>query len=341
MPDETFRLLLDTKAELDTATPISDLPPGTLREAKDLASDAIGPRRGNQSFTRAWESPGTPSLYDRITLGGTGTYARARSFEEQFRDLGTKFTVDLWFRLDETAYSGVETIIGLYRWSTGSGSISVWVRGAGHANPGRIAAEIVTTPTRSTFDTAVPIAGSTAITTGVDQDDKQHVRIVRDGGTATLYLNGVSDGTAGSLVSTSGIMGTVGSAANMQIGSSVLSPTTEATFKGVIYGAVLRDGAYSSQPIEAVMPCAPWARNVHHYHLGRSIAFGGADHYFDAGRFGAHAAFVGSGYTLNAANDNAAPAPAPVQGMRTWTTRTNRTATSVMVGGGLSTAIIS
>ena len=337
-----FNLNLDTRADLDTVSPVAGVAPGVLVDAQDLAPDYWGPRKGNASFTRSWETAtGTSSLYDEITLAGTGTYARARSFEEQFRDLGTKFTLDLWFRLSETAYSGAENIIGLYRWSAGSGEIAVWIRGAGHASVGKMAASIITTPTRSSADSTVTLSGATAIPLGTDQDDKVHVRLVRDGATATLYLNGVSDATSSSLVAGSQIFSTVGSAANVSLGSSVLSPTTEATFKGIIYGAVLRDGAFTSEPIEAVMPCAPWARNVHHHYLGRPVSFGGAVHYFDAGRFAAHAAMTDVGYSTSSAYDLAVPAPAPVQGMRTWTTRTNRTATSVAVGGGVYTGIIS
>lgn len=348
---ERVPLVLNVRGDLDTSGPISDRAPGSLTRARDLHSQKWGPRAGSQSFTRVWESPGTASLYDTITLLGTANAAHgfARSYEDSFGDLGTTFTLDLWFRLTSIGYASAVNRIGVYDirpgGAGGAGSgIEVVVFGGAHSDHERIEVKITTSPTRSTAASTVTITGSTRLSFGSTQSVKYHVRVVRNGANAYLYLNGVLDGSTSSLSATEPINRTIGDMTDVNVG---LSRNGDVSFNGVIYGAWLRDGAFATAPIEAVMPCAPWARNVHHAYLGRDISYGGVTHYFDAARFAAHAIIVAGGgslgvdWTVTASNDNSAPAPAPVQGLRTWTTRTNRTASSAVVGGQLSTAIVS
>lgn len=332
-------LVLAVRGDLDTSAPITDRPLGGLQRALDLHPRRWGPKDGCQSFARVWSGPGTASLYDEFDLNtGASTFGTGLSYEDQFRDLGTKFTLDLWFRLTTTAYAAGKDKIGLYKFVVNaSGVIEVAIAGPAHATPGRILVYIVTNPTRTTADTPVSFVGSTAITVGSTQADKHHVRLVRDGANAYLYLNGVIDATETTLVATSQIFSTLGTtAAVVGLGNLYIGTDPNVTLNGQIFGAWLRDGAFTSAPIEAVMPCAPHAKNVHHAYLGRDCSTSGTPHFFDAGRFAAHARVSGIGYAPNPANDDTAPAPARVQGVTSWNTRSNRTATAVVCGGLLS-----
>lgn len=331
---------LPVRGQLDTANPVTDRPPGTLVRARDLHARYWGPRAGPKAFTRVWEGPGTASLYDAITVTGATTDAIGRSYEDQFRNLGLQFTLDLWLQYPSAAYSAGSDRVGVCEFviGTSGGSLAVNLFGESHSDHERIEVITATTDGGVTPDAAVTVTATTRLSIGSGQTDKAHVRFVRNGASGTLLLNGVSVGSTSALHATHGIGAAAGNAGAMYLHSSGSGNTT---FRGRILAAALRDGAFSSAPVEASLPCAPRARNVHFYYLGRSYALGGADHYFDAGPFGAHARIIGSNYTLAASNDNAFPAPSPIQGMRSFTTRTGRSATAVVSGGVLSHALVS
>ena len=344
MPDARHNLFIPVRGDLDTADNVGDRPIGTLVEAKDVSSRFWGPRPGSQAFTRVWEGPGTASLYDAIWLGG-GSHGYHRSYENQFRDLGLKFTIDVWFRLDEIAYASAVDEIGLYDFNVGArGDVSIGIHGGTQGgNATKIRVSIVTTPSRTTAASADVFTSTNTISYGTAQKNKHHIRLVRDGTTATLYVDGVQEGQTTSLANDP-INAQQGDAAIVRTGRAFNS---DVDIKGAVFASILRDGAYTSDPIEAVLPCAPWASNVHHYILGRSIDLGGGEyHYFDAGRFAAHGRVLDAGggegvdYTVTSSNDDTAPAPAVVQGISSWTTRTNRTATSVLAGGVLTTSTV-
>lgn len=352
-----FKLPLNCRGDLDTAMPVSDRAPGTLVSAVDTHYRYWGPKRGSGAFTQAQEGPGTAALYDQIVTtgvyGGThgGDWAQSGNSDDQFRDLGTQFTLDIWFRLEDAAFSAVGVDgIGLYSFTNGGGGIALWVYGSTDPNHERIHFSGAVSVSRGSSDVGVDYISTARVSIGTGQTNKQHVRVVRDGISFYLYINGVLDGST-VVSNTSGsiqkrlVIGSYGSSATVQIGAAqqiTAFPSFPATFAvGTIYGAVLRDGAFRTLPIEARMPSGPWSRGVHHYYLGHNYALGGNDHYFDAGRFGVHARIPGTKHTVTSSNDNAAPAPCSVQGMRTWTSRTNRTATSVMTGGVLATSIVS
>lgn len=343
MSDRPFSLPLNCRADLDTAMPATDRPPGTLLEAKDCHYRYVGPKKGCQAFTCIGEGPGTSSFYNGITLNGVGSAsATAVSYEDAFRDLGTTFTLDLWFRLEDLAYASAVNRIGLYEFAPNAGAIDVNIFGGAHTDHERIEVSITTSPTRTTSATPVTFKSTTRLTAGTAQTDKRHLRVVRNGANGYLYLDGVLDGTGTTSISaTNPINGAYGSSATVVLGSSSIS---NITFKGGIYGALLRDGVYTTYPIEATMPLLSWSRGTHHHHLNHAYTLGSDDHYFDAGRFGVHARLhgtSGASYTVAGGADNTAPAPSPVQGLRTWTTRTNRTATSCLCGGLMSTAGVS
>lgn len=338
-------MVLPVRGALDTAMPVTDRPLGTLVRAIDVSNKWWGPKTGSRAFTRVWEAPGTYAFYDYVTLSGSDTGASAFAREVDFRHLGTKFTVDVIFRLSETAYASGKDVIGLYKFETGpspgAGVVAIYLRGPNHADAGKLRVEITTTPSEGTADTLVGFTGATAIDVGSSPENVYHARLVRDGKTATLYLNGASDGSTSSLSAVNGVLGSSGAFVKLGRLNATLG-SDEVTFKGRIYLAALRDGAFDALPIECAVPEYPMAPCFHHCYLGRSIAMGGAIvHFFDASRFGAHARLDGSSYTVTSAVDNAAPAPAVVQGLRTWTSRGGRTVTAVMCGGALSHAVIS
>lgn len=335
---EIVPLKLDVREDLDTANPITDRRPGVLVSAKDLHPRVWGPREGPKAFTRIWEGPGTAALYDQITWsGGASDGAYAQSSEDGFAKLGTKFTLDLWFRLEDIAYASAEDVIGLYTFHVASGAfVEVAVRGGNHADHEKVVAFIATSATPTTADATVTLTGATRIATGTAHTDKHHVRLVRDGINATLLLDGVSDGTTATLSATHGIAGRPGDIAYYQIG--LISSVAGARFKGKTPAAILRDGAFTSAPIQTSMPVGCMTRGVHHYTLGRRYNLGGAvDHLLDIGPFALHPRVAGSP-TYSSANDDTHPAPSSVQGIRSWTTRSGRTATAVMAGGVLSFA---
>jgi hypothetical protein len=337
-------LPLDVRGLLDTSYPVSDRPPGTLVEALDLSARHWGPRRGHLAFTRTWEGPGTAALAGLVTFLGTNNCrALARSHEDQFRDLGTRFTVDLWARLDDAAHLTGETEAGLWSFSAaGNGYVSVGVHGSlAGASAGKLRVEVVTTPTRSTSSAPVVLTGATVLSAGTAQTDRHHVRVVRDGARLAVWLDGALDGETTTLAPTEPVQAAYGAFAQVTVGTS-FSPTV--SWLGPVFAAWLRDGVHETSPVEALVPCSTWARHVRHAVLGRSLALGSEVHLWDLSRFAAHPRLVfnsGADFSVAAGQETAPPAPALVQGLRTWTTRRNRTATSVMVGGVLATSTVS
>ena len=340
MPETRLPIPLNVRGDLDTANPVTDRAPGSLIAAADVHPRTWGPREGSKKFTGIWEGPGTASLYDGVTFTGAASQlAEGRSFEEQFGDLGTKFTLDLWFRLEATAYAAGIAKIAVFEFleNTSASRISVSIWGPSETDHEKLYVAVKTSASRTTSDTLVAITGGTRLSVGTAQTDKQHVRLVRDGATMTLFLNGQSDGVSTSLSATHGILRPVGDKAFWFAG---FTQDAGATFKGRWYGAVLRDGAFNANPVEATMPSDPFAKNVHLYALGRNYALGGDAHLMDLSRFGAHGRVNGSP-TFASSNDDTFPAPARIQGLRSWTDRNNRTVSTVAAGGQLSSVIVS
>lgn len=345
---ERVAVQLPINGELDTANPVTDRPPGTLVEARDVSPRWWGPREGSLAFTRIGEGPGTAMLYNYFDFTQSalpnGSYLKSNFNEDAHRDLGTAFTLDLTFRVTNLTYASSKDCIGLYHFNSDGGDVSLWIgsSAAPDSEAGKIRCAIRTSSARGTPDTAVTFVSSSAISTGTTQEENQHVRVVRNGATATMYLNGVSVGSTSSLVATQGIYGDYGTAAAISFGFTNYvtgSYSTEYPLKGRLYAAVMRDGAYSTAPIEFLPPTSCRARNVHHYFLGRQFSNGTNDHGIDLSRYGAHPriAVIGSGggYSIVAANSSAPPAFGMTQGIGTWTTKRGKTVAAVMVGGQL------
>lgn len=332
------------RGELDTRNPITDRAPGTLVTARDLHPSHWGPRRGSLAFTRAWESPGTALLYDGIQFtqsAATSTFTGL--FEKSAKELGTKFTVDIWFRLEDTGYAAGKNSIGLWEHSisgSASSGIGISIFGPAHASSGKVRVEVVTAPTTTTADTPVVLTSASSVPVGTAQTDIVHLRVVRDGSGLYLYLNGTLDASTTSLVATSPIRQREEDHGTFRVARESYGPATAIEFKGRIYALVLRDGAFRTAPIEAVPPENPYARNVHYYILGRNYDLNtSSDHLFDAGRFGLHPRLSAAGFAVTASNSNSAPANCRVQGFSSWTTRSGRQGTVVVAGGMISFSV--
>jgi hypothetical protein len=328
------------RGEIDTRNPITDRAPGTLVTARDLHPSHWGPRRGSLSFTRAWESPGTALLYDIVNFTqATTTYALGGAADEHYRDMGTKFTVDVWFRLEDTGYAAGQTNISVFTFYAGGNvggnpGVFVSVTGPAHASPNKVTVGVRTAPDRSTIDSLVTLTSSTSVLVGTAQKDISHVRVVRDGANAYLYLNGVLEASSAGVVASSGVLGGLDGRGSV----GVCFGAGGVGLKGTFYLGVVRDGSFRTQPIESVPPTNPLARNVHAYVVGSQLATGGAAHLTDLSRFAVHPKVVGSALTFSGANSNSAPANARVQGFRSWTTRGGKVASAALVGGVLTVA---
>lgn len=348
---DSVPISLNVREALDTSNPISDRAPGTLVEAKDLNSRFWGPKDGSLSLTRAWEGPSSALYRTYINLLGDDAVTEsgflAYSYEDQFRDLGTSWTVDLIFRADSISHASASTQVELLRFGNGAigpaalTAIQIYIHGSAQASAGKIGVYIQTTSSRDVSSTAVEFTGNTALTFGSGQQYVHHVRLVRDGATATLYLNGVSDGSTSSIVATEPHESAIGSERRVRLWMGRLTHATFGPFKGHGMLAMLRDGAYATAPIEAVIPADPRARNVHFCYLNKKIFDGTTTYVMDLSRYGAHARVDGTGWAAVTGPLTGPPACAPVQGMATFTSRRGRTISMVMAGGVLSRKYVS
>lgn len=336
-----FALPID--GELDTNNPITDRPPGTLVVARDCESHFFGPRKGSLAPTRTWEEPGTAIFYDSVTMTSDDTYWHVGGYEDQQRDLGTQLTMDIWFRITDFAYNS-GTIL-LYSFLNTGGQVMIGIDSA--ANTRRLYTGFISSSARGTPNTTFTMVGTTLVTAGSTQAHRHHVRCIRDGSQWSVYLDGLADAatsSSGTIVATERIEGVINGAFGLGIGgqnTGTILPGTEAKLKGIVYAALLRDGAYTQAPIEATLPHNSRGRGVHHYFINRKWDNGTTNyHGTDLSRYGCHPRIVGTNYTASGAQDNNPPASGVVQGLTTWSTRKGRTATAVMVGGLLTRKFI-
>lgn len=317
-------IILDTQEELNTADPQTNRPSGTLVAAPDVHHHYWGPRVGTKAYTHALESSGSAMGYDYITM--TGGSATASSYNPQWRDWGTKWTLDLFFKLREYAYAGT-TPIGIFEYQINSVSCLRIRILTTVADQGKI--EVLVTPTG--------VVGGTITTTAIDplagSVPHVHLTVVRDGESITVYDQGVSIGT-GSTSTTRGFTGT-----GTQTGDLTLAfnPTgTNIYFDGNIYAAVWRVGVFNTLPFENYPPSDCRDMSIRSYLLGADLSYGANAHsYWDLGPYQHHALLSGTSgvqFTTTAGPDNRNYF-APVQGFGTATTRDGKVMTTVIVGG--------
>src|SRR5678815_5991474 len=101
--------------------------------------------------------------------------------------------------------------MGLYDLYIGSGfAISISIRGPNHADHERVHVELITS-SGGVADPIVVFTGETRLSIGSAQANKHHIRLVRSGTSARLYINGVYDTSEvapPALVATHGMPGT-------------------------------------------------------------------------------------------------------------------------------------
>lgn len=243
---------LSVRGALDTENPISDRDPGTLVTALDLGHKWWGPRHGGKSFGHPHNltAADLPRPGTLVGFGGAGSYVVGPFVSPDQRDLGTQWSLDLVFRADSVNHDTFDEAL-IFQWvlkttATTIKAITVGIRGTSAGGDERkIRATITPTSAADTAATTKTLDGTTQLTVGTDQEDRHHVRLVRDGATATLFVNGVSEATA------SGMSRSNGHEGSSTVGQWVLGDATNPYFKGRIYYVRLRDGVFDTYPLRA------------------------------------------------------------------------------------------
>lgn len=167
---ERVPLDIPVSAGLDLANPISGLRVGKLIRAKNKAAGVWGPRHGNTHIDKAARTRGA------VAFNGTTTYLTAYYNPRQM-DLGKKFTIDLLIKLGA---------VGAQRHVAGQDAAAVPAWDCTVESTGAIAAYF-----KDNGDNNVQLT----TTTTYSEDDVLSVRLVRNGATVYLYVDGVIEAT--------------------------------------------------------------------------------------------------------------------------------------------------
>lgn len=320
---------LDTRARLDSANPPTDRPPGTLVTALDVGSRWWGPRLGGKSFSNPHNMPSgdEPRGQSVTTFDGAGAYVTGAFQSPEQRDLGTRWTLDIVFSADSVNHATFDEAI-IFKWTTKTSAtaidaITVGIRGTSAGGSERtIRATITPTSSPDVAGTTKTLDSTTQLTVGTDEQDRHHIRLVRDARTARLYVNGASEATAGGMSKSNGHVGSA------DVGQWELSSGAAPNFKGIVYYATLRDGVYGNPERGYPMPVFP-----------RADAFRVAIDGMAQGTATVpdHSLYRAHGTPLNVGATSAPdqhPYPTPVQGMASFTDIKGR-AWNVVVCGGM------
>ena len=212
---------------------------------------------GNNSYTIS--TGGTPSVqafspfaptaaYSTTTVGGSGYFDGTGDYLQNpaaaSNGLGTgNYTLECWFYLNSAPASGSDRTFIRYHWTGSVGQNAVYylsvINSAGTLYPYTFARD-VTTPANNTT-----ITSSTAIRLST----WNHVAAVRSGTTLTLYLNGVSVGSA------TGVSWNLTAGTNIPIYIGTYNGSSE-MMNGYILGArVVKSAVYSGSTY--TIPTAP------------------------------------------------------------------------------------
>lgn len=318
---------LSTTAPLDTANPSTDRAPGTLTLARDLNHRYWGPRVGSTAVDHPRDHSHTPcgpgEPYESNGTGGIGVQAFTHGDQ---RDLGTTWTLDVAFRAIDLSHTA-KTLVQIFEWrlSAALQAIEVYIKGPGSgADEGKIRVVITPTAAADSPGTSVTLDGTTALSVGVDPQDKHVVRVVRDRGTVTLYVNGVSEDSD----SISALQPHQGGSELGSWGISIATSTASVDyFKGEWFWVVMRRGVHATGH-SLMQPSNPVNRGVVLH-----LTFGDTTRMQDNSRFGRvnlNDSSTGSGVT---STRNEYPFLCPVQGVATFTDLTGRTWNALHVGG--------
>lgn len=319
---------LSTRAPLDTSNEVSDRPPGTLVTALDCGHRWWGPRHGGKSLTQPHDMPtgDLPRAYAHITFDGSSTYAHGPFVCSEQRDLGNRWTLDIVFRADSVNHGAFDEAI-IFKWviktsATAIDAVTVGIRGtSAGASERTIRATITPTSAADTAGTTKTLDGTTQLTVGTDEEDRHHIRLVRSGKTATLYVNGTSEATASGMSKRNGHVGSA------DVGRYEIGNAAAPNFKGVVYYAAFRDGVYENAERGYPMPTFP--RAGAYRLLADAIELQSAT-------FTDHSLYRAHGPAFNAGSTSGAdlhPYPTPVQGMATFTDIRGISWNAVICGG--------
>ena len=199
-------------------------------------------------------SPFAPTAaYDSAVVGGSGYFDGSGDYLQNpasaSNGLGTgNYTLECWFYLNSAPASGSDRTFIRYHWTGSAGQNAVYylsvINSAGTLYPYTFARD-VTTPANNTT-----ITSSTAIRLST----WNHVAAVRSGTTLTLYLNGVSVGSA------TGVSWNLTAGTNIPIYIGTYNGSSE-MMDGYISGArVVKSAVYSGSTY--TIPTAPPTSDV-------------------------------------------------------------------------------
>ena len=322
---------LNVRAALDTAMPETDRSPGTLVTSVDTHHRYWGPRRGTKAFTSAYSAYGSAMGYNYLTFDGTNDYAQTDGLYGQGCNLGTAWTLDLFFDpTDATyAYASGKDYVALYEYkleTSGIYAIRVLID-VRAGTLGRIVVKITTTSAPGTADSTVTLSW---VGFGGSMSRGPYT-LVRDGATAYLIGGGAIMASTTSLSATHGHEDTAGG--RSRVAFSLPRAGTETYFKGVIPAAILRTSAditlLSRESSGPTYACS----DIRHYFLGVSAptSSGSNPYMWDIGKYADNA--LTSGLMTTTTMDTAPPFFAPVQGFGTCITYENKILQGVVVGG--------
>lgn len=325
---------LNVRAALDTAMPETDRSPGTLVTAVETHHRYWGPRRGTKAFTSAYEASGSAMGYNYISFDGVDDLAQTDGVYGQGANLGTQWTLDLYFNLTNYTYAPTKDYIALYTYALAGGvgfyPIRVLIdRRTNHQ--GEIIVKINTTSAPNTPDSVVTLTW----TGGGSSNTRRHITIVRDGATCALFENGVQVASTGVLAATHPHEDVYNGYARVAFSNPLAGD--EAYFLGKIYMAVLRTSADLTRTAREESGPTYCGSDIRHYYVGTvaEIGMGSYDYLWDIGPFGAHALLGGS--PTWGSIDQLPPFFAPTQGFGTCVTVDGKTMQAAVVGGRLYT----
>ena len=305
---------LDTRAPLDTSNQISDRAPGTLVVALDVGHRWWGPREGGKSITQPHDMPTVdkPRSQTHSSFDGASTYVHGPFVSSDQRDLGVRWTLDIVFSADSVDHGAFDEAI-IFKWvvktsATAVDAITVGLRGTSAGSAERkIRATITPTTAADTPGTTKTLDATTQLTVGTDEEDRHHIRLVRDGKTATLYVNGTSEATASGMSKRNGHVGSA------DVGRWEMGNAAAPNFKGIIFYAALRDGVYENA--DRGYPMAVFPRSGTFRLLADPINLA-ASTMTDHSLYRAHGPVFGD---ASGGPQDSHPHPTPVQGMATFT----------------------
>ncbi len=345
--DVTISVPISTVGPLDTTNPPTDRPAGTLIEAINLGSRWWGPRIPNRADTWLGQRITTGSRQSQfLSFNGSTQYVYGVSLNDAKRDLGLRWTVDVWAGLADVD-SALSTVaasnkLGVFDWSCGmSGSpAAILIYVGGPNGPGadlkKVVCVVKTSSSPGVVGNTYTIKSSSTLSVNTsgswvsDFDKIAHIRLVRDKANLYLYINGVLE-TTQTISATEPHQGTVGSPAGYGVGYA--STGAAQSFIGIIPMVMLRTDAYLG-PVVATQ-LVPQIANADDVRLCLALIDTGLarNAVLDSSDSQMHGTFEPTRATVSATWQ--VPGGAPIQGIGHYINRNGKHVTAAMIGGTL------